>query len=228
MPPHDPAPAQDLLLHGVTVTASGAPLILDCPELAITAGSLVGISGVSGSGKTTLIQVIAGIRAPTAGRVVWGDSDITALDGTARDAWRRGSVGLVFQEFQLIPELSALDNVLLPLSFAAARVPSADRTNAGRLLDDVGVAQHTVRVALMSRGEQQRIALARALLKRPALILADEPTASLDAANAAAVADLLVAAARASGATLVIVSHDPAVLARLDRSVQIVAGRVAG
>jgi putative ABC transport system ATP-binding protein len=226
MPPREPAAAQDLAVTGVTVAGSGGAPILDCADLSIPAGSLVGISGVSGSGKTTLIQVIAGIRTPTTGRVVWGGMDVGALRGPERDAWRRHAVGLVFQDFQLIPELGALDNVLLPLNFAAARVTREERARAARLLGDMGVGEHTARVARMSRGEQQRTAIARALLKRPALILADEPTASLDAANTAAVADLLVAAALAGGATLVVVSHDPAVLSRLDRTVRIISGRV--
>jgi putative ABC transport system ATP-binding protein len=220
--PEPPKPYR-LVLEGVRV-AAGAVTILEMPRLDVAAGARVGIAGVSGSGKTTLLHVISGLRRPASGQVMWGSMDVVAMTPQQGDAWRRSTVGLVFQDFQLIPELDALDNVLLPTAFAACRDRRGMAAEARRLLVSMGIARGDLRVARLSRGEQQRVAIARALLARPALILADEPTASLDAANAAAIADLLVTAARATGATLIVVSHDPAVLARLDWTVPLWCG----
>jgi putative ABC transport system ATP-binding protein len=185
-------------------------------RLDVPAGALLGISGPSGSGKTTLLHVIAGLLAPQSGQVRWGDTDLASLGEGARDRWRRRHVGLVFQDFHLIPELSARDNVVLPCWFGAWRLAAACAARAGALLEQVGIPDADRRAAVLSRGEQQRVAIARALLGRPAILLADEPTASLDAATGAVVADLLTGAARAQAATLIVVSHDPAVLARMD------------
>jgi putative ABC transport system ATP-binding protein len=134
----------------------------------------------------------------------------------------------VFQDFQLIPELSALENVLLPAQFAARHVSADLRQRARDALMAVGITYINQRVRDMSRGEQQRVAIARAVLHRPCLILADEPTASLDPESAVAVVDLLIGAARETGAQLVIVSHDPSVLSRLGRTLPIGGGRLAG
>jgi putative ABC transport system ATP-binding protein len=214
-----------LVLDGVQVVVGGR-VILDVPWLEIGAGARVGIAGVSGSGKTTLLHVIAGLRAPTAGRVRWGGADIAALSPHQGDAWRRSTIGLVFQDFQLIAELSASENVLLAAQFAAWRVTAELRQRANDVLASMGVGAPDQRVSCMSRGEQQRVAIARSVLHRPALILADEPTASLDPESAAAVVDLLLTAARETGATLAIVSHDPSVLARLDRTLPMIGGKL--
>jgi putative ABC transport system ATP-binding protein len=213
------------VLDGVQV-AVGGRVILDVPRLDIPAGARVGIAGVSGSGKTTLLHVIAGLRAPTAGRGLWGDTVVTGLAPQQGDAWRRATIGLVFQDFQLVPELSAVGNVLLPAQFDAWLAAAALRGRARALLASVGISAPDQRVNLLSHGEQQRVAIARALLYRPALILADEPTASLDPANAADVVQLLLGAAHGTGATLVVVSHDPSVLARLDRTLPMTGGRL--
>ena len=231
MPSSHPLPetysrAQSLSLDGVTVVVEGRA-VLDIPQLLIAAGAHVGISGVSGSGKTTLLQVMAGLRRPSTGRVQWGATDISALTPRAGDAWRRSTIGLVFQDYQLIPELSALENVLLPCRFVAWRLPDSMSTSAAALLAAMGIDAVDQRVSALSRGEQQRVAMARALLHRPALILADEPTASLDADNGAAVIDHLVDGARANQATLVVVSHDPRVLARLDQTMSMQGGKLA-
>jgi putative ABC transport system ATP-binding protein len=217
---------QPMVLDGVQVVVGGRA-ILDVPRLEIPVGAHVGIAGVSGSGKTTLLHVIAGLRAPTAGRVLWGDVDIAGLSPQLGDAWRRASIGLVFQDFQLIPELSALENVLLPAQFAARQVSGDLRQRARDALIAMGINTMAQRVSDMSRGEQQRVAIARAVLHRPCLILADEPTASLDPESSVAVVDLLVGAARETGATLVIVSHDPTVLSRLERTLAIRGGKLA-
>jgi putative ABC transport system ATP-binding protein len=225
LPPDMQPGNRSLTLDGVQVAVSGR-VILDVPRLVIATSAHVGIAGVSGSGKTTLLQVIAGLRPPTTGRVLSGDTDITALPPQQRDAWRRTTIGLVFQDFQLIPELSAFENVLLPAQFVAHRTPAALRQRAREVLAVVGVDAGDQRVNSLSRGEQQRVAIARAVLHRPALILADEPTASLDPANAADVVGLLINAARETGATLIIVSHDPCVLSRLDQTLPMTGGQI--
>lgn len=220
-----------LVLEGVAVSVSeagGAPSrILGVDHLALDPGTSLGLTGPSGAGKTTLLHVIAGIVRPTVGRVLWGDRDLAGLSGSARDRWRRETVGLVFQDFQLIPELDILANVLLPATFSALRPTRAVLHRARDLLDRVGLCQESRRASVLSRGEQQRVAIARALLQGPKLILADEPTASLDPGNAETISALLLEAARESGASLVAVSHQSALLARFGRVVRLEAGSVA-
>jgi putative ABC transport system ATP-binding protein len=223
---------QPLILDGVTVmvteAAAGATRILEIAQLAIAPGERVGIAGPSGAGKTTLLQVLAGLVAPTTGAVRWGAEDISRLPEAARDRWRRATVGLVFQDFALVPELDALANILLPATFDHWRAPAALRVRAAALLQRVGLPVTHRRVERLSRGEQQRVAVARALLREPALILADEPTASLDAETAGPVADLLIDVARERRASLVVVSHDAGLLERLDWVVRLDGGRVRG
>src|SRR5262249_19135861 len=153
-------------------------------------GATLGIRGPSGSGKTSLLHVAAGLIRPDVGEVWWGQTAIHALSEVQRDAWRRQTIGLVFQDFHLIPELSAAANIALPDTFAAAgdRRIRVDGYEAARR---VGLADPGRRAGLLSRGEQQRVAIARALARRPAFIIADEPTASLDETTGAAVAKLL-------------------------------------
>ncbi len=196
--------------RGEVVTALAAD------RLAIAPGTLCGITGPSGSGKTTLLHALAGLLAVQAGTLYWGTDILAAMGEAARDDWRRRNVGIVFQEFHLIGELSARDNVLLPGWFAATRLPPAAAERAAALLARMGIPDPDQRAARLSRGEQQRVAIARAVLGAPRVLLADEPTASLDAAAGTAVADLLIEAARDLGATLLAVSHDPALLARMD------------
>ena len=212
-----------LALMNITVDVGrgDAGRILDIPALDIPAGSRCGISGASGSGKTTLLHVLAGLLRPSSGRVIWGGTCLSEFSETARDRWRYDNVGLVFQDFQLVPELSAEANVLLPAGFF--RQAGSHRDAARALLVEVGVPAQR-RAALLSRGEQQRVAIARAILRAPSLLLADEPTASLDAANAELVSDLLIRSARA--ATLIVVTHDPALLARMHRVIRLDQGRV--
>ena len=206
-----------LTLTNLRVTfgpASAPVLAVDAPSLSVAQGDLLGISGPSGSGKTTLLHALAGLQLPTQGSIVWGDIALTALGENARDRWRRDHVGFVFQDFHLVPELSALDNVRLSRWFGHWSAGQAATARARDLLAQVGVPANR-RAAVLSRGEQQRVAIARALLSQPRLIFADEPTASLDAETGAVVADLLVQSARETGATLILVSHDPAMLARM-------------
>ena len=207
-----------LMLSDVRVTfrqGNANVMVVYAPMLAVKQGEFLGISGPSGSGKTTLLHVLAGLLKPDGGSICWGEDEITSMGENARDRWRRRNVGFVFQDFHLVPELSARDNVLLPLWFAASRVSADATARAISLLEQVGIPDPHRRAAVLSRGEQQRVAIARALLQRPGLILADEPTASLDAASGEIVADLLVRSAVEVGATLILVSHDAAMLGRM-------------
>lgn len=201
---------------------------LDLPRLSVAPGESLAVTGPSGAGKSTFINVIAGLERATQGAIRWNGEDIGALSEVARDRWRARNVGLVMQDFHLFPGLSAEDNVLLPARFRHLRLPEGLRARARALLAEVNIDAGARRIGTFSRGEMQRVAIARALLSRPGVIVADEPTASLDAESARAVAELLTGLAREAGATLVVVSHDPLISDRLDRRVTLVGGRAAG
>ena len=207
--------------------AGNAALALDVDLFRVEAGELVGVTGPSGSGKTSLLHVLAGIEQPQRGVIRWDGIDILTLSEPGRDRWRRQTLGFVFQDFQLFAGLTALDNVLLPATFDHAVIPRFLKVRARELLAHVRVADGQVAAERLSRGEMQRVALARALLHMPPVVLADEPTASLDAESAGLVADLLVSMARDTGSTTVVVTHDSALLARLDRVHTLVGGRLA-
>ena len=184
----------------------------------------VAIVGASGSGKSTLLSIIAGLDTPTSGSVRLAGIDLFSLDEDARAAVRAEHVGFVFQSFQLLGNLSAIENVMLPLELQGR---SDARAQATEMLERVGLGnrlRHYPRV--LSGGEQQRVALARAFIVRPALLLADEPTGSLDVATGERVMELMVELNRESATTLVLVTHDRAVAARCDRQLRIEAGRV--
>ena len=200
---------------------------LDVPYFSAAAGELVGITGPSGSGKTSLLHVLAALERPQRGQVRWDGFDVAVLSERERDQWRRRAVGFVFQEFHLLPGLSAIDNVLLPVTFERLMVPAHFKDRARRLLDEVRVPDSRRPVARLSRGEQQRVALARALLFKPSVLVADEPTASLDGENAWLVSNLLVSLARETGSTALIATHDAALVSRLDRVQVLVNGRFA-
>jgi len=180
--------------------------------------------GASGSGKSTLLGLLAGLDLPSGGRVIASGQDLFALDEDARARWRAGHVGFVFQSFQLLPQMTALENVMLPLELAGARDAAA---RARGLLERVGLADrlgHYPRT--LSGGEQQRVALARAFAPRPPLLFADEPTGSLDHATGERIIELLFELNRESGATLILVTHDPALARRCGRTLRLVAGRL--
>jgi putative ABC transport system ATP-binding protein len=200
--------------------------VLDIPHLDIPAGSAVGITGPSGSGKTSLLYVLVGLERPQQGSVSWGESEVTRLDEAARDRWRRRSVGFVFQDFHLFPGMSALQNVLLPTAFDYFAVPEDMNRRARALLARVGLENGRGALEKLSRGEMQRVAVARALLFAPPVVVADEPTASLDSENGQMVGDLLLAMCQQAGSTLVVVSHDPDLLKRLDTIHTLVGGRL--
>ena len=217
-------------LHAVVLEAlqpDGQRLrILDIPHLSFASGEHVGISGPSGSGKTSLLHCLAGLVIPDHGEIVWDQTPITRLEAGRCDAWRLRHVGLIFQDFQLIPELSVIENILLTTNFSQWRAGEEARTQAHRQAEALGMSDRDQPVSSLSRGEQQRVAVARALRHNPPLILADEPTASLDRANADKVMQALLAYADTHRATLVVASHDPAILALMDRVIPLANGRV--
>jgi putative ABC transport system ATP-binding protein len=188
-------------------------------------GQLSVIVGPSGSGKSTLLHALAGIVVPQRGLISFGVIVVNQLDEGRRDAWRLAHCGLLFQEFRLIEELDALANVLLPAQFQHTKMPAGMRERGCELLERFDVPRRSIQVAKMSRGEQQRVALARALLLDPPLILADEPTASLDADNGQRIAEALQALAK-SGKTVVTITHDDKLVARADNLLRMQAGRI--
>lgn len=200
---------------------------LDVPLLRIPRGEKLAVNGPSGCGKTTLVNILCGLERVQKGAVDWGGIDLAGLSESDRDRWRAENVGLVMQEFHLFPGLSALENVLLPKRLRRLRLPQDVRQAAEMLLERVGITRTGQRIETMSRGQMQRVACARALLGGPSILLADEPTASLDMQASAAVADLILELAAERGATLIVATHDRALTARLDRVLALESGRVA-
>lgn len=196
------------------------------PQITLAAGASLGIAGASGAGKTSLLHCLAGIEKPTAGSIRWGKTNLATLSGHAQEIWRREQLGLVFQDFHLVEGLSVLDNVLLPVHFARWQVTPALQQRAQDLLERVGLAVPNRRAELLSRGERQRVAVARALLFSPPVVLADEPTASLDPANREIIGDLLLNLVRAEGATLVVISHETSLLQRVDYQADLANGQL--
>jgi len=205
--------------------STGVLTILHDVEFTLEARESVSVVGASGSGKSTLLAILAGLDVPTSGTVRLGGVDLFALDEDARAAVRAHKVGFVFQNFQLLSNLSALENVMLPLELLGR---TDARAAATEMLVRVGLGErlnHYPRV--LSGGEQQRVALARAFVVRPEVLLADEPTGSLDFATGERVMELMFDLNREAGTTLVLVTHDPAIAGRCSRQIRIEAGRVA-
>lgn len=215
-----------LSLENVSVSYPGLTgAALDIAALKIEAEECVAVTGPSGSGKTTFVNVVTGLARPDRGRVLWGTEDIARLPEGRRDRFRAETIGLILQEFHLFPGLSALDNVLLPARLARAASRKTIR-HGEELLERVGLARQAQAIETMSRGEMQRVAVARALLRQPKVLVADEPTASLDPENGTAVIDLLLALARETGATLIAISHDERLIGRVDRALRLTSGRL--
>lgn len=198
--------------------------ILHDINLQIASGEAVAIIGASGSGKSTLLGLLAGLDLPTSGKVHLDSVDIFALDEDERAALRGKVMGFVFQSFQLLPALTALENVMLPLELA--RISDAE-TPAKRLLERVGLGQRLDHYPKqLSGGEQQRVAIARAFATNPRLLLADEPTGNLDSATGTQIIELMFELNREHGTTLVLVTHDEALSRRCSRQIRLVDGRL--
>jgi putative ABC transport system ATP-binding protein len=216
-------------IDGVTKSyQAGAPPALAHVSLRVAAGEVAAIMGPSGSGKSTLLNLIAGLDRPTSGTVTVAGRRIDALSETALARFRARHVGIIFQFFNLLDDLTVLDNVLLPAQLAGAARGRA-RARAGELLERMGLAGHRdAYPARLSGGQRQRVAIARALVNSPELLLADEPTGALDTATGLEIGHLLTEL-NTAGQTLVLITHDPALAARhAARTVQLVDGRVAG
>jgi putative ABC transport system ATP-binding protein len=209
--------APDLAVEDLQVRYSngaGAVTALEIGQLSVPPGALMAVTGPSGSGKSTFLYAIGGLLRPQRGRVLWGGRDILSEAESARDRWRRHTVGFAFQDFHLLAELTPLQNVLLPAGFERFATDRAIRERAAMLLEHFSVPQARKSTATLSRGEQQRVAIARALLFDPPVILADEPTASLDAKAGAVVIDILLQLSLQEGRTVIAISHDQALLRR--------------
>jgi len=198
-----------------TEPGGGRLPILDVPRFAVGEGEQLALVGESGCGKTTLLHIIAGITKPDAGQVQISGRDIAQLPEAGRDAFRAQNIGYVFQTFNLLPGFSALENVLLGMSFGRAR---ADRDRARQLLERVGLgARASHKPTMLSVGEQQRVSVARALANRPKLLLADEPTASVDSRHQQQIIELIRDTCREQNVALVVVTHSPDVAGQFDR-----------
>jgi putative ABC transport system ATP-binding protein len=216
-----------IALDNVTLTLAsqaGEVNILRGIDLSVATGETIGVVGPSGSGKSTMMMVIAGLERPTAGHVRVAGQDLSDLGEDGLATFRRENVGIIFQAFHLIPTMTALENVAIPMELARRKDARAE---AERLLGLVGLSGRLSHYpGQLSGGEQQRVALARAFGGRPRLLLADEPTGNLDQSNGQAVIDLLFDLHRETGTTLLLITHDPVLAARCQRIVRIQDGRI--
>ena len=216
-----PRRAERLRAVGLRVQ-HGREVTLAYPDLDLAPGAQLAVTGPSGTGKTTLLHVLAGLLTPQSGEVFSGDFSVTGASAAGRDLFRRRSVGYVFQDFHLMPGLSALENVELGLRVAGTANPRALAERALARLDLAHRRHH--RPAQLSTGERQRVAVARAVAHGPGLLLVDEPTAHLDRNRAGAALDLLQGTASELGATLIVVTHDPLVVGALPQRLDLSAG----
>jgi putative ABC transport system ATP-binding protein len=223
------AKRMDTVLEAVGVgkqvsSPEGTLAILTDVSLSIVRGETVAVMGASGAGKSTLLALLAGLDEPTSGKVRLADRELTSLDEDGRAAVRASHVGFVFQSFHLVPSLTAVENVMLPLELAGRRDA---RTTALEVLDRVGLKERVGHYPRqLSGGEQQRVAIARAFVTRPDVLFADEPTGNLDAATGERIMELLFGLNAETGTTLVLVTHDQALAARCGRVIRLDAGRV--
>jgi ABC-type lipoprotein export system ATPase subunit len=208
-------------IEGLSFRYPGGSFVLDIPEFRVASGEKLAVIGPSGSGKTTLLNLIAGIVSPDSGCVQVGDTQVSALEDRGRRDFRIRHLGLVFQDFELLDYLNVLDNILHPYRITRAlRLDAAVRGRALELAGRMGIGDKLKRrVNDLSQGEKQRVAICRALLPGPGLLLADEATGNLDPDNKALILDLLFDSVQAHGATLLAVTHDHELLPRFDRVV---------
>ena len=211
-------------LHLSLIGGAGPVNILRGVDLSVKSGETISIVGPSGAGKTTLLMALSGLERPSSGQVRIVDTDLTAISEDDLARFRRRHVGIVFQSFHLVPTMTALENVSLPLEFAAAADPAGQATTA-LIKTGLGDRLHHFPGEL-SGGEQQRVALARAFVANPSLLLADEPTGNLDRETGIMVMDLLFSLQKEHGTTLVLVTHDETLASRCNRSIQMIDGRV--
>jgi len=205
----------------------GSPLVaLRSVDFSIRSGECVAVIGRSGSGKSTVLNLASGIERPTTGRVEVFGADLAKLDDASRARIRRDSIGIVFQFFHLLPHLSVIENAILPERIASGDLKAA-RRRAGELLERVGLSGRLADpVDGLSGGEQQRVALCRALLRKPKIVLADEPTGSLDDASGRLVSDLLIELTKENGSTLVLVTHSRELASLADRTLELKSGEL--
>jgi putative ABC transport system ATP-binding protein len=219
--------SQIVSVRGVTkqvATGNASLVIVDDVSFEIEQGESVAVVGASGSGKTTLLGLLAGLDLPTSGIVRLAGQDLATLDEDGRAALRGATTGFVFQSFQLLPSLTALENVMLPLELAGARDP---RGTSRALLERVGLAERVTHYPRqLSGGEQQRVAIARAFGGPPRVLFADEPTGNLDSTTGGEIADLMFELNRERGTTLVLVTHDERLAARCGRRLRLAGGRL--
>jgi putative ABC transport system ATP-binding protein len=199
--------------------------LLENADWFLHGGEQVALCGPSGCGKTSLLNVLAGLEKPVSGSIRWDNIEITSITAQQQDTWRRNQLGLVFQQFHLFPYLSALENVLLPARFTAIRPSAAQYERAQSLLARVGVRPNDD-IAVLSRGEQQRVAVARALLSSPLVVLADEPTASLDNDTARTIASMLQELCREQRAALIVATHDREIASTFDAIYDMANGKI--
>ena len=201
---------------------AGTIRALKCPELDVAGGTSLAVMGPSGCGKSTLLGLLAGLALPTHGSVRIGAETISGLSERERVTFRRRALGMVYQSDNLLPHLTVEENLGLQLAICRGHAPAQTRTDPGTLLERLGLAAFAKRFPdQLSGGQRQRVAVARAIVHRPAVILADEPTGALDEANSEIVVELLLDVQRDLGATLVLVTHDPGVASHLQRVVQL-------
>jgi len=218
-----------LVCRGLKKSFTEGPAVLEVlkgVELTVQAGETLAIVGASGSGKTTLLQLLGGLDRPTSGSVSIGGEDLAGLGSTQRGELRNRALGFVYQFHHLLPEFSAVENVAMPLLLR--RLPlTTVRARATSLLERVGLAERLQhRPGELSGGERQRVAVARALITDPAVVLADEPTGNLDTPTGERVLQLMLELNRESGSSLVVVTHDAAIASRMSRALQLIDGRL--
>ncbi|GHT92311.1 ABC transporter [Betaproteobacteria bacterium] len=200
--------------------------VLQLPRLEIGQGEAVAILGPSGSGKTTLVSIISGLEYPATGSVCWDEINLNTLPEAQKEQWRAENIGLVMQDFHLYPGLSAFENILLPARFRYWHLPRELKRKASDLLDRIDVHTGSRPIEKLSRGEMQRVAVARALLMSPPVLIADEPTASLDVTNGEQVIELLLDLVKEQQMTLLAVTHDRRLAGRMTRCLTLENGRL--